>query len=435
MSNVISNAATVARKKAARPVVVYTTLEPRPLPPSPPPPQVEDVPDDEDGKHTPDPGLSSTSSETSFESDTDDKPLVKAPKTPPSPATSHSSARLTIPDTQPRHDMSGVTPCLMDELRNMIKQEITDHLKLMDTAPSPRITPTSLMNSMFGTAYPSPPPSVAAASKLSSPPSTSPRLAVAVAVPERATVRFRNRGSPVIHAHPRSDVLPGSPGILGTESIGASSGEKAWGRLFDAEGNPTQRLGHALRSLAYHVITEFGIPGIDLVTPDKMQAFYTKYRVEDEEFPLQDVFKPCKDKTYERTEYLYQDLDCTYHLAQAVAKSRPSIPGLAIAGFVKWLTTNILAYPEQEARRFALLLPDLPPMTVPGPDGAQERLPRILPRALLPATHNKKMRRLLDEALLDCLEDHDIVSDKEEDDGMTLQQLTRRLSGELKKEV
>ncbi|CRK45039.1 hypothetical protein BN1723_006409 [Verticillium longisporum] len=65
---------------------------------------------------------------------------------------------------------------------------------------------------------------------------------------------------------------------------------------------------------------------------------------------------------------------------------------------------------SQESRRFALLLPDLAPLKIIGPDGAQECLPYTLPRNLLPATHDKKVRRLLDEALLDCLEDHDVSS-------------------------
>ncbi|KAG7105780.1 Sphingosine-1-phosphate lyase like protein [Verticillium longisporum] len=34
-------------------------------------------------------------------------------------------------------------------------------------------------------------------------------------------------------------------------------------------------------------IDAFGIPGTDLITPDKMQNFYAKYRIENEEFPLQ----------------------------------------------------------------------------------------------------------------------------------------------------
>ncbi|KAM0325331.1 hypothetical protein ACHAQA_007316 [Verticillium albo-atrum] len=373
-------------------------------------PHVQDVPDDEDGTHTPDPGLSPTISETSSESDADDKSGVPAPKTPPSPATSNTSARLTLPSAQPRHDMTGMTPCIMDELRNMIKQEIAGHLKTLDPTPSPRITPNSLMTSMFGNAYSSPQPAAASTSKLPSPQSTSPRLSNPVVVVDRPTVRFRNRGPPVIHTQPRAEGLPGSPGVPGVAPVTVTPEERAWGVLFDAEGYSTQRLGQVLRSLAHLVITEFGIPGGLLITPDKMQALYTKYSVEEEEFPLQDVFKPSKDTSFERIEYLYQDLDCPYCLAQFAPKSRPSIPGLTPTGFVKWITTCMLAYPAQEARRLTLLLSDLPSLTVTSSEGNQEQLPRSLPRTLLPATHDKKMRRLLDEALLDCLEDHDVSS-------------------------
>ncbi|CRK22768.1 hypothetical protein BN1723_012768 [Verticillium longisporum] len=297
MSSIITSAAGAgARHRAVRPLV-NTTMGRQP----PPPPQVKDVAEDGDDMRVPDLELSPAPSEASFESDTDDKlgsEVPKTPQTPASPAMSHSSVSLITPSAQPRHDMTGVTPSFMDKLRTMIKQEIAGHLKSMDPAPSPAITPPALMNSMFGTAYPSPPPSVIAA---------------------------------------------------------------------------------------------FGIPGTDLITPDKMQNFYAKYRVENEEFPLQDAFKPCKNTTFERTEYLYQDLDCPYYLSQAVPQAHPSIPGLTRMGFVKWMTINILAYPDQESRRFALLLPDLAPLKVTGPDGTQECLPHTLPRNLLPATHDKKI--------------------------------------------
>ncbi|PNH36721.1 hypothetical protein BJF96_g333 [Verticillium dahliae] len=190
----------------------------------PPPPQVEDVAEDGDDMRVPDLELSPAPSEASFESDAHDKlgsEMPKTPQTPASPAMSHSSVSLITPSAQPRHDMTGITPRFMDELRTMIKQEIAGHLKSMDPAPSPGITPSALMNSMFGTAYPSPPPSVVSTSQIPSPQSTSPRFTTAEVLPKRPTI--------------------------------------------DA----------------------FGIPGTDLITPDKMQNFYAKYRIENEEFPLQ----------------------------------------------------------------------------------------------------------------------------------------------------
>ncbi|KAM0597468.1 hypothetical protein ACHAPN_003458 [Verticillium nonalfalfae] len=229
-------------------------------PPPPPPPQVEDVAEDGDDMRVPGLELSPASSEASFESDTDDKlgsEVPKTPQTPASPATSHSSVSLITASAQSRHEMTGVTPSFMDELRTMIKQEIAGHLTSMDPTPSPAITPPALMNSMF-------------------------------------------------------DVFP-------------------------------ERL----------TIAAFGVPGTDLITPDKMQNFYAKYRVENEEFPLQDAFKPCKNTTFERTQYLYQDLDCPYYLSQAVPQAHPTIPGLTRMGFVKWMTINILAYPDQESRRMS----------------------------------------------------------------------------------
>ncbi|KAG7145632.1 hypothetical protein HYQ46_005624 [Verticillium longisporum] len=160
-------------------------------------------------------------------------------------------------------------------------------------------------------------------------------------------------------AQPRHDMTGVTPSFMDKlrtmikqetiQPAGVVSEAKAWGVLFDAEGYSTQLLGQTLHSLACRVIAAFGIPGTDLITPDKMQNFYAKYRVENEEFPLQDAFKPCKNTTFERTEYLYQDLDCPYYLSQAVPQAHPSIPGLTRMGFVKWMTINILAYPDQES--------------------------------------------------------------------------------------
>ncbi|RXG50624.1 hypothetical protein VDGE_06940 [Verticillium dahliae] len=361
----------------------------------PPPPQVEDVAEDGDDMRVPDLELSPAPSEASFESDAHDKlgsEMPKTPQTPASPAMSHSSVSLITPSAQPRHDMTGITPRFMDELRTMIKQEIAGHLKSMDPAPSPGITPSALMNSMFGTAYPSPPPSVVSTFQIPSPQSTSPRFTTAEVLPKRPTVRFRSRVPPIIHAQPRVCGTGETRATSAIQTAGVVSEGKTWEVLFDAEGYSTQRLGQALHSLACRVIDAFGIPGTDLITPDKMQNFYAKYRIENEEFPLQDAFKPCKNTTFERTQYLYQDLDCPYSLSQAVPQAHPTIPGLTRMGFVKWMTINILAYPDQESRRFGLLLPDLAPLKIIGPDGAQECLPYTLPRNLLPATHDKKVQ-------------------------------------------
>lgn len=129
------------------------------------------------------------------------------------------------------------------------------------------------MDTMFPGAYPSPPPSVTAAatsSRLTSPQGTSPRAANAspataglslspptAGPPQRPTVRFRDRGSPIIHSHAKAEAGPPSParptGIPDTAGT-----ESAWGVLFDADGYSTRRLGHILRSLASQVVSDSG---------------------------------------------------------------------------------------------------------------------------------------------------------------------------------
>ncbi|KAL2882493.1 hypothetical protein SGCOL_002233 [Colletotrichum sp. CLE4] len=108
----------------------------------------------------------------------------------------------------------------------------------------------------------------------------------------------------------------------------------------------------------------------------------------------------------ERIEFLYQDLDCQYHLVQAAPRSQPNIPGLTPAGFAKWMISSILAYPDPEARRLHAIMSALP-INADGPllNGKPERLPRQLSRHLFPETPDKKVRKIVDEAMWDCLED------------------------------
>ncbi|GJC82590.1 hypothetical protein ColLi_05428 [Colletotrichum liriopes] len=137
-----------------------------------------------------------------------------------------------------------------------------------------------------------------------------------------------------------------------------------------------------------------------------MLTLYTKYKVEPERFQYEDIFRPRSEDALERIEFLYQDLDCQYHLIQAAPGSHPNVPGLTPVGFAKWIISNILAYPDPEARRLHAIMSALP-INADGPllDGKPERLPRQLSRHLFPASHDKKVRKILDEAVWDCLED------------------------------
>lgn len=125
-----------------------------------------------------------------------------------------------------------------------------------------------------------------------------------------------------------------------------------------------------------------------------------------------DAFKPSQHQTFDHLENLYRDLDCPYHLLQASPKSKPFVPGLTPTGFVKWFTTSILAYPEQECRRLNMLLADLPPLVIIDAQGKQEVLPKTLPRHVFPKNPDKKTRHILDGALVVCLQDQNKASSR-----------------------
>lgn len=142
-----------------------------------------------------------------------------------------------------------------------------------------RISPPSSQNSVFTPAYPSPPPSVIDASKVSSPMDRSPEVACAKVTPtppmappptysppsvsdaqntppispQQRAVRFRDRGPPIIHCQTRFEKEAISPTSSVTGQAELSSVDNAWGLLFDPEGFGTQRLNSVLRGLANYM--------------------------------------------------------------------------------------------------------------------------------------------------------------------------------------
>ncbi|WYZ37312.1 hypothetical protein EsH8_II_000818 [Colletotrichum jinshuiense] len=335
-----------------------------------------------------------------------------------------------------RDRLGSMSSDMLEEFRKIIKEEFAQaandaHLKNSETdspAKSPCFSPLSSQDSVFTAAYPSPPPSVVevlSAPKASSPKERSPETSYAKLAPEPVSepapstqrspstnsqpraVHFRSSRPPVIHNPPRVDPQPESVSPLAAvPQFEFSSVDKAWGMLFDSEGFPTQRLNTVLRGLANFMMAEFGPSETLVVTPDKMLLLYTKYKIEPERFQYEDVFASRSKDALERIEFLYQDLDCQYHLVQGSPRSHPNVPGLTPIGFAKWMVSNILAYPDSEARRLHAVVSGLP-INADGPlsGGKAERLPRQLSRHLFPESHDNKVRKILDEAIWDCLED------------------------------
>ncbi len=113
------------------------------------------------------------------------------------------------------------------------------------------------------------------------------------------------------------------------------------------------------------------------------------------------IFKSSSRDSNGRIAELYLDLECEFHLVQGDPKSPPCVPGLTPAGFAIWIKTNILAYPDVEARRLEQIVCDCPINADNLIDGKPERLPKRISRHLLPDKTDKKSRSLLDAAMKD----------------------------------
>jgi hypothetical protein len=64
-----------------------------------------------------------------------------------------------------------------------------------------------------------------------------------------------------------------------------------WGRLFDDKGDPTARLGQVLRGIANYLVVEYSPRNSLVVTPEKLTAFYHEYKLDNETFPFQRMYK------------------------------------------------------------------------------------------------------------------------------------------------
>ncbi|KAK2058792.1 hypothetical protein LY76DRAFT_592952 [Colletotrichum caudatum] len=355
----------------------------------------------------------------------------------------HGSGSLAIESSisNPRDTLGDLSPGVVKELKKMIKEEVAQvaqvvQLKNNDTetpANTPRPSPVSCQKSVFTPSYSNSPPSVAEArssSKVSSPRDRSPgtkhaKTAPIIPVPvgqstppvspQYKAVHFQSGGPSVIYYQPctgsRSEsASPTAPATAARAEV--SSVDKAWGTLFDSEGYSTQRLNSVLRGLAKSMVVP-GIPDDRLDNGSPLLRLPSLDTQRHWSLPLtrcslctQEIFEARSEDALKRIEFLYQDLDCPYHLVQAAPRSHPNTPGLTPAGFAKWMISNILAYPDPEARRLHAIVSALP-VNADGPllDGKPERLPRQLSRRLLPGIHDNKVRKILNEAMWDCLED------------------------------
>jgi fatty acid-binding protein DegV len=75
-------------------------------------------------------------------------------------------------------------------------------------------------------------------------------------------------------------------------------------------------------------------------------------------------------------------------------------------GFAQWIAIHTLAYPEEELKRFEIVVLNMP-IDADGEmvDGKPERLPKQISRHLLPEREDRKSKELLDDAINNFFED------------------------------
>ncbi|RYP68720.1 hypothetical protein DL769_005441 [Monosporascus sp. CRB-8-3] len=170
--------------------------------------------------------------------------------------------------------------------------------------------------------------------------------------------------------------------------------------LFDESGQATARSVRFLRGLAKHIIDEFAPKGSLVVTPEKLAAFYTRYRLETEVFPFAELFGSRARDAPERIADIFFGLGCAYHLTPRPDQpgSRPRVPGLTPAGCGRYLAASLLAYPDEEFHRLERIAAG---GDGPGGAGVAGLLPRPLIRCLLPARPDPGARRIFAAAFED----------------------------------
>ncbi|KAG4031658.1 hypothetical protein MFRU_008g00230 [Monilinia fructicola] len=181
-------------------------------------------------------------------------------------------------------------------------------------------------------------------------------------------------------------------------TVELSTIDQKWGRLFDSDSRPTERLGQFLRGLANHIVDDFAPKKSIVITPSKMAAYYGAYPIDHKEIhPYVSIFKTLSNNQISK---LYQDLGCQHHLVQEDFHSGPTIPALTPLGFAHWMTIQISAYPSEESERLSKVVLALP-IDADGQmvDGKPERLPKQISRHLLPDVGDRDSEKLMRTAI------------------------------------
>jgi len=250
--------------------------------------------------------------------------------------------------------------------------------------------------------------------------------------PDPSSSHFEDRRPPsrVSVSNEAGNSRPKGPTRLST-SKQETTLEKIWGQLFDEEGLPTARLGQFLRGLAVHIVCKLKgttsgnafisdmCPQIEdyeplnsiVITPYKMQKYYSDVRLPNEAYPWsgkhdsESQFRVAQANSNslvifddERSQIgrMYRELECQHHLVQEQFDEKPDIPSLTPVGFERWVTLLIRAHPTEEFERLKKALLEMP---ISNPDDKKERFPKDISRRLFPFVEDRKIRDRLQQAI------------------------------------
>ncbi|KAH0555840.1 hypothetical protein GP486_006215 [Trichoglossum hirsutum] len=204
--------------------------------------------------------------------------------------------------------------------------------------------------------------------------------------PRDQGLRPDDKGPPSPAASSDSGPMRPRPSRASTSGGEPTALDRTWGKLFDSNGNPTSRLGELLRGLANHIIADFEPRNSIVVTPSKMARYYEVVKIADEPFLWSYQFTGRNHASLSR---LYRDLECQHHLIQSRYDEPPYIPGLTPAGFEKWMTTLLKAYPDQEVGRLQKAIREMP---INNAENPRERFPKEINRQLFPMVADMRER-------------------------------------------
>ncbi|KAL0935205.1 hydroxyproline-rich glycoprotein DZ-HRGP protein [Colletotrichum truncatum] len=113
-----------------------------------------------------------------------------------------------------------------------------------------------------------------------------------------------------------------------------------YGYLINPDKTPTPTLDALLRSIARYITTDIGDKNVQLLTPQKLAAFYKAVGGNYDSLFI--------EMLYPAISYIWQVTGCQHSLQPSENDfEAPSVPALTLRGFVRWESIEILLCPEE----------------------------------------------------------------------------------------